>query len=212
MAKKKDEIDDGTPYFPFPRDTKAYDLLNNYERPKNISYEYMPLSVKHNLNNCVINYIYNLIELGNSYEDILIIPDYQRGLVWTKKQKQNLIMSVLMGNPIGDFVFGKKLFKDSRGEVSGLKVEWTVIDGQQRLNALKEFVGNKFPLPDGKYFKDMKYWDVKEFLSGYRINAVNITNLTYDQEVEVYWNRNFGGTAHSRAELDRIKKLREELK
>lgn len=212
MAKKKVEMDDGVPYFPFPRDTKAYDLLDNYERPKNISYEYMPLSVKHNCSDCGINYIFQLLILGNMYEDILIIPDYQRGLVWTKKQKQNLIMSILMGNPIGDFVFGRKSLKDSKGIISDLKIEWTVIDGQQRLNAIKEFVGNKFPLSDGKYFRDMKYWDVRTFLNSYKINALHISDLTYDQEVEVYWNRNFGGTAHSRAELDRIKKLREELK
>lgn len=212
MAKKEVEMDDGVPYFPYPRDTKIYNLIYNYERPKSREYDYVPLSIKHNCSNCDLNYIYNLIELGNSYEDTLIIPDYQRGLVWTKKQKQNLIMSILMGNPIGDFVFGRKLFRDSRGEVSGLRVDWTVIDGQQRLNAIKEFVGNKFPLPDGKYFKDMKYWDVREFLSSYRINVLYITDLTYEQEVEVYWNRNFGGTAHSRTELDRIKKLREELK
>ena len=212
MSRKIVETDTGVPYFPFPRDTNVYSEINKFERSPKPDYEYMPLSKKYNCSTCDIHRICNLVELGNRYEDVLIIPDYQRGLVWTKKQKQNLIMSILMGNPIGDFVFGRTVDRDRNGEYSGIKITWTVIDGQQRLNAIKEFVGNVFPLPDGKYFKDLKYWDVREFLTSYNINALHITGLTYEQEVEVYWNRNFGGTAHSRAELDRIKKLREDLK
>ena len=197
-------------WFPFERDVKIFDVLrDNYVRPKMPEYDYIPVTKKYQSSTVDIHHIYNLVELGNEYEDILIIPDYQRGLVWTLKQKQNLIMSILNGNPIGDFIFKKEFLIGSNGKRDGLAVAWTVIDGQQRMNAIKEFMGNKFKLKDGLKFRDMKYWDAREFATVYKVNTITFVNITYEQELDIYYNRDFGGTAHSKAELDKILKLKE---
>ena len=197
-------------WFPFERGVKIFDVLrDNYVRPKMPEYDYIPVTKKYQSSTADIHHIYNLVELGNEYEDILIIPDYQRGLVWTLKQKQNLIMSILNGNPIGDFIFKKEFLIGSNGRQDGVKIAWTVIDGQQRMNAIKEFMGNKFKLKDGLKFRDMKYWDAREFATNYKVNAITFVNITYEQELDIYYNRNFGGTAHSKAELDKILKLKE---
>lgn len=199
-------------WFPFPRDTSIFDFVrDNYVRPASPEYDYIPITKKYQSTTADIHHVYNLVMLGNEYEDILIIPDYQRGLVWTLKQKQNLIMSILNGNPIGDFLFKKEFLRGKNGKLDGIKIAWTVIDGQQRMNAIKEFMGNKFKLKNGLKFRDMKYWDAKEFTSTYKVNAVTFTGITYEQEIDIYYNRNFGGTAHSRADLDKIVKLKMEL-
>ena len=199
-------------WFPFERDVKIFDIIrDNYVRPLKREYDYIPVTKKYQSSTADIHHIYNLVELGNEYEDILIIPDYQRGLVWTLKQKQNLIMSILNGNPIGDFIFKKEFLIGSNGRKDGVKIAWTIIDGQQRMNAIKEFMGNKFKLKDGLKFRDMKYWDAREFATVYKVNAITFVNITYQQEVDIYYSRNFGGTAHSKAELDKLIKIKKEL-
>jgi hypothetical protein len=200
-------------WFPFERGTSVHDFIrDNYEKPPTRDYDFIPVTKKYNASTADIHYISNLVMLGNEYEDVFVVPDYQRGLVWTLSQKQNLIMSILNGNPIGDFIFKKRFLKGSNGRSDGVKVEWTVIDGQQRINALKEFIGNKFKLKNGLRFRDLKYWDAREFALTYKINAITFTGITYEQEVEIYFNRNFGGTAHSMKELERIKKIREDIR
>ena len=199
-------------WFPFPRDTKIHDIINaQYYRPPNPVYDYIPLYKRYQVDIGDASYIGALVMLGNEYEDKLIIPDYQRGLVWTLKQKQDLIMSILNGNPIGDFIFKKESLIGSNGKRVGVAVAWTIIDGQQRLNAIKEFMGNKFKLKDGKKFRDFKYHDARQFTESYSLNTLTFKNITYEQEIDIYYSRNFGGTAHSKAELDKLLKIKKEL-
>jgi len=84
-------------------------------------------------------------------------PDYQRESVWTRSQKQLFIDSLLIEIDIPKLYFR---------EVSKGKYEYEVVDGQQRLRAVVEFLNNRFPLSedtdpiDGakiakKYFQDL---------------------------------------------------------
>jgi len=59
---------------------------------------------------------------------------YQRSVVWKDKQKAELIDSILMGYPIGVIVL-------NRIERKGVAqtADYDIIDGQQRLTAIKEF-------------------------------------------------------------------------
>ncbi|HCR3201755.1 TPA: DUF262 domain-containing protein [Morganella morganii] len=66
---------------------------------------------------------------------------YQRKLVWTVEEKQNLIDSIMRGYPIPLILLAHT--KDDKYEV---------IDGMQRLDAIFSFIDNKYSLPDGSYF------------------------------------------------------------
>lgn len=71
-------------------------------------------------------------------------PEYQRGEVWTKTQKQKLIDSVLRGYPI-PLLYFRYIKKD----VAGMQREdLEIIDGQQRINALYEFDEGAYRLLD----------------------------------------------------------------
>jgi uncharacterized protein with ParB-like and HNH nuclease domain len=88
-----------------------------------------------------------------SIEDVLelerngllsVNPEYQRGTVWTKAQKKRLVDSVLRGYPLPLFYLHhiKKV-------VAGIpREDFEVIDGQQRINALYEFMEGAFLLFD----------------------------------------------------------------
>ena len=57
-------------------------------------------------------------------------PEYQRGPVWSKKQKQLLVDTILRDLDIPKFYLRT---------VNNGQYEWEVVDGQQRLRAIWEF-------------------------------------------------------------------------
>jgi len=64
------------------------------------------------------------------YEEIDLSPDFQRSSdLWTPVQKSQLIESILMDLPIPSFFFSEDKGSD----------KWIIIDGLQRLCALKDF-------------------------------------------------------------------------
>lgn len=71
-------------------------------------------------------------------------PDYQRRLRWDTKKKSRLIESFVMNVPVPP-VF---LFEDKPGE-------YEVMDGQQRLNTIAEFLENEFELRGLAIWRDL---------------------------------------------------------
>lgn len=188
------------------RDLDIFNLIKNnkgYLNKDTLKREYLQLKDKFRVNTSDCRRIYQLILLGYEYDDKYIVPEYQRDLVWTLKQKQNLIKSILYGNPIGDFLVKKEFGKDANGRPNELEIIWSIIDGQQRVNTIREFFSNKFKI-DNKYFKDLNYWDAKNFIET-EITLYSIENITLEQEIEIYLNRNIGGTKHSKKDIDKAK-------
>ena len=66
-------------------------------------------------------------------------PQYQRTEVWTKKKKQLLIDSILRGYDLPKFYL--RAYNDS-----GNQYEHEVVDGQQRLHAIWEFLNDEYAL------------------------------------------------------------------
>lgn len=64
-------------------------------------------------------------------------PAFQRGHVWTVKQRQGLIKNVLLGRPI-PAVF---LYK----EADGNRYSYNILDGKQRIESLILFIANGHP-------------------------------------------------------------------
>lgn len=78
------------------------------------------------------SYSMSIGELINMYKDkeIDVHPEFQRAFRWEIEQKSSLIESILLGIPMPPiFVFHRK---------DGI---WDVIDGQQRLSTIFQFVG-----------------------------------------------------------------------
>jgi hypothetical protein len=74
---------------------------------------------------------------------IHLSPDFQRNVVWNNKQKSLLIESLMLNIPIAMFYVSD----DGKGN-------WEVVDGLQRLTAIKEFVIDK------KYkLEGLEFWD-----------------------------------------------------
>lgn len=72
-----------------------------------------------------------------------LAPDFQRGFVWTNKQKSELIESILMGIPL-PLIYVKE----------NEKGVYVIVDGKQRLNTLFGFINNEFALERLSILKD----------------------------------------------------------
>jgi hypothetical protein len=65
----------------------------------------------------------------------LSVPNFQRELVWDQKRKSRFIESILLGYPIPGMFFTEL----ENGQM-------LIIDGQQRVNTLVEFINNQFKI------------------------------------------------------------------
>lgn len=175
--------------------------LINQEKSEYNSKEFKTLSEKFNVSSASLNSIVDLIFLGMEYDDVYIVPEYQRNLVWSLEQKQDLVMSVLLGNPICDFLF--KEIVDRKND----KFTYYIIDGQQRLNALREFALGNFALKDGRFLKDLNAWDGRSFFEYNTFIGLKIRDISLEDEVKIYPQRNAGGTTHTKAEIELAKEF-----
>lgn len=87
---------------------------------------------------------------------LILAPDFQRKDVWDKKKQSELIESILMGIPI-PLIY---LFEDENGVRQ-------IIDGKQRVSALKKYLSNGFELTDLTMFphlKGLRFSDIPKLL------------------------------------------------
>lgn len=94
---------------------------------------------------------------------------YQRKLVWTTKEKQNLIESVLKKYPVPLILLA--FTKEGTYEI---------IDGMQRLNALFAFIENQFPIIRDK--KDL-YFNVNDYTFAKAVSNKGVFSPTQSKDV-----------------------------
>lgn len=142
----------------------------------------------------------SVYELKRQYdkERIQLSPSYQRGNVWTQKQKSELIESILMGIPLPIMYF----FQDDSGNKQ-------VVDGKQRLSALFDFMEDKFSLSElsimeglkGKKFKNLDGIDQGK-IEDYKVSINVIKPPTPDRiKFDIFDRVNRGGTRLNNQEM-----------
>lgn len=78
-------------------------------------------------------------------QELDLAPDFQRELVWDDRRKARLIESILLRIPLPAFYFDA----DKQGRLS-------VIDGIQRLSAVRDFVDGKYALQSLEYLRHLE--------------------------------------------------------
>ncbi len=148
----------------------------------------------------------------------VFLPKYncnlQRELVWSLKQKQRLIESMLIRRDIPNISIIQ--IEDPTSDTHEDLIQ--VIDGKQRLSAMRDFYLNDFSITlegNNYYFKDLP----KEYqiaISRYDIRFDNVyegfgikNRITDDDKIEWYERLNFFGTEQDE---NHIKNIKGELK
>ncbi|WOX11223.1 DUF262 domain-containing protein [Streptomyces sp. N50] len=112
--------------------------------------------------------------------ELILQPEYQRQAVWPERAKVSLMETILLGYPIPEIYLSYETSPEGEQTAS-------VVDGQQRLTSLLEFLNNKFPLEgledealrekfEGKLFKELPDAVRQEFFQ-YRFPIRRLSNL-----------------------------------
>jgi hypothetical protein len=117
-----------------------------------------------------------------------VLPPFQRPPVWTQAQKARFIESCWMGLPIGVYIV-------NRPDTYASPFENWLLDGQQRVTAILEYVADEFPV-FGHLFSELTIYDHRQWEMG-TVFACLETNIENEAELrEVYDRLAYGGTPH----------------
>lgn len=138
----------------------------------------------------------SLLELVNEVNKGALIPDayFQRNLVWRDVHKQDFIETILLGFPFPQIFISK-----GKIDVETMSTVSCIVDGQQRTNAIIEFINGEFSV-NGKTFKDLE--DQKAFLD-YEIAVIELNLENDDPRVQDIFQR-INRTSNSLTAIEKL--------
>ena len=136
-------------------------------------------------------------------EDLILQPEFQRKLVWNDKHKEAFIDTILNGFPFPEIYIAQ-----SGVDLELLQTQQVVVDGQQRLSAIIDYIETSSFCKKVRKYADLTADEKKQFLNynvvirdladadeetikeifrrinqtKYSLNAVEIHNAIYDGE------------------------------
>ncbi|MBC9227151.1 DUF262 domain-containing protein [Aeromicrobium sp. zg-636] len=130
---------------------------------------------------------YTVADFVKWYEDkeLVLNPNFQRGSVWPSHARTYLIDSLLRGYPIPKLLLRTTVDRTTRRTVRD------VVDGQQRLRTIFDFVNDKLVLGpkatgyQGKRYSDLEP-DEQDRLLAYKLTCEQLINASDDDVLEVF--------------------------
>ena len=133
-------------------------------------------------NTLPISDLFSMMESG----ELTVNRSYQRGTgLWPDNARSYFIDTVL-----NDFPFPKVVLRQSV-DLKTKKAKREIIDGQQRLTTIRDFMNNKFRLSGvSKNYKGLKYDELPEgvpdALLAYEVSIDNIVTATTEEILEIF--------------------------
>lgn len=124
-------------------------------------------------------------------------PWFQRGHVWTEEQQVAYIEHLLSGSNSATMIQFNKPGWMGRYRING---EMTIVDGLQRLTAVRKFVADELEVYGQKC---SEFGDLCRCPITLKFNICNVE--TEKELVEWYLKLNSGGTIHTKEELGRVR-------
>ena len=124
----------------------------------------------------------------------LPLPDWQRPIVWETNRMVAFIEGIFMGFGCGYYVKnGSDWYRDG----TAMPMSGWLIDGQQRINAIREFIENGLVIFDGVTWGSMSKREQLRFLRE-PFPCVELDYIGDESKLITLYNRlNFGGIAHT---------------
>lgn len=138
-------------------------------------------------------------------DGLILIPEFQRGHVWTEEQQEKYVEYILKGGASGKKIFLNKPSWHCKA-VSDYD-DFVCVDGLQRITAIMKFQANQLKV-FGLHYNEFE-GEPREIATRLQIR---INDLQYEKDVlQWYIKMNAGGTPHSKEEIARVQKMMEEL-
>lgn len=158
------------------------------------------------INSIEMGFVYYVKFIKNEIAEynLQMNPDFQRGHVWTENQQIAYVEFILRGGKSGrDFYFNWN--RDNN--------EYVCVDGLQRTTAFEQFVNGEIKV-FGQYFSDFEFGNrVADHtpLPEYKIRVYQNHLTSRKKVLQWYVDMNAGGTPHTNEEIERVKRMIEEL-
>lgn len=136
---------------------------------------------------------------------------YQRELVWKLKDKQLLIESIYNNLDCGMFVFRKRKFSFVQKQYAEGNYDtafYDIVDGKQRLDAIRGFVMGEFKDLRGNYFADLSEYARRKFedFTGFCYAELD-EDATDADVIRTFLNVNFTGVKMSEEHINFVKEI-----
>lgn len=145
-------------------------------------------------------------EMPQGYRKIMgfNLPPWQRGQVWSLPQQQRFIESIFLGLGTGNYVTTTIEFAPDGGGM--LNTSLLLLDGQQRITAIQNFVNNTLPVFGDIYYDDLTNAQKRTRFRHTTFPCVEVSALAPESVLkEMYYRLNHGGTAHNEADIETLR-------
>lgn len=140
----------------------------------------------------------DLVGIYNEIQAHRLIPDayFQRNLVWRESHNQDFIKTILLGYPFPQIFISK-----GKINIETMQTTSCIVDGQQRLNAITEFIEDKFRV-DGRTFSDLSNDEKSDFLK-YEIAVIELDIENTDSRVKEIFQR-INRTSNALTQIEKL--------
>lgn len=122
-------------------------------------------------------------------------PDYQRAHVWTEAQQRAYVEYILMGGEVARSITWNSVdWPDVAGPVE-------LVDGKQRLESARKFIRGDLEVFGMRYVPG-ELLRLHQASFKFRVCSLDRTDV-----LRLYLNINAGGTPHTAAEIERVRRL-----
>lgn len=136
---------------------------------------------------------------------------YQRDFVWTEEDKRTLIDSIYNNIDCGKILIRTRGWEElkkmaQKGETELFFQE--IVDGKQRLKAIKDFLENKFKDSHGNYYKDLSDHAQSRLINHQLFSYSELPESSSDESViQQFLKLNFAGVAQSKEHILFVKEI-----
>jgi len=136
---------------------------------------------------------------------------YQRPFVWSVEDKQLLIESIYQNIDCGKILVRKRGWEELREMQSDGETELSfndIVDGKQRLNAVKCFIEDEFRDLQGNYYSDLSFMSQNKFTNHQLFSYAEMPEKTKDKDViKQFLKLNFAGVPQSKEHIEFVKSI-----
>jgi hypothetical protein len=127
---------------------------------------------------------------------LVMSPYFQRKLVWRLTHKVDFIKTILLGYPFPEIFIAEGYL-----DIESMTSKDFLVDGQQRLNSIIEFIDGKFDV-DGKIFEQLDPQKKEEFLK-YEIAIIDL-DLNHDDPTVIEVFKRLNRTFYSLTYIEKL--------
>jgi hypothetical protein len=134
---------------------------------------------------------------------------YQRNFCWGLEEKQNLIESIYNNISIGRIIVRERGYKWIKTQIENGNQDVAfkdIVDGKQRINAIIEFMMDKWPDKSGYFYSEFSAYAIHKFLDHQLLGYASLDENATDKDViECFLKTNFAGVPMSADHINYVR-------